>query len=108
VTLPFVNLNSRLVDAQGRVLDPWSSFFQQFTQAPTAALNILLNGSPFSYTAKEQGLITIEGAGLTDVKLIRGSINIDLLTTRAIPVKIKDTIIISYSSLPILTFLPDY
>jgi hypothetical protein len=104
------NLNAPLVDLEdGTVNNPWNNFFQQFTQAPAGAISLVINGSPYIYQSKEQGMITIEGGTLTSVEFIRGSFSTNLGNAqRIIPVQIKDIIRVTYSVLPIINFVPDY
>ncbi len=100
---------AKLVDATGRMLTPWNSYFQQFTQAPASAIDITVGISPFDYTAKEPGTLVITGGTVTGVRLTRGSTVIILATTNnVIPVGINDIVRVTYSVLPTLRLLPSY
>ena len=84
-TNPVFNQNSPLVDPKtGRVLPPWNSFFQQFTQKAPAVQTITDN----PYTPNVLGKIIITGA--TTITLTRGTVNIDLTGQRIIPMGIGD------------------
>lgn len=105
ITLP--SLFAKLVDTSGRMLTPWNSYFQQFTQAPASAIDITVGISPFAYTVREPGTLSIAGGTITGVTLTRGSVVITLTTTNnLIPVGINDIVTVSYSVLPTLRLLP--
>ncbi len=108
--VPVPNLITRLVDGMGKLLPgPWNSFFQQFTQAPPSPIAIVVGTSPFTYTAKEPGVIAIAGGTITGVALIRGTFNIGLgSNVFLVPVGTNDSVVISYSGLPAIRFLPTY
>lgn len=109
MTLPVPDLSQPLVNAGGRIKEgPWTQFFQQFTQAPTAAMSLIVGASPFSYVAREPGLLAPIGGVITSLTLIRGSISIDVTSSKLIPVSIKDTLKVIYTGLPIIRFLPNY
>lgn len=107
--VPLPNLISKLVDATGRTLQPWVSYFQQFTQAPPNFVAQTVSGSPFSYTAREPGTIAISGGTITAITLTRGAVTISLGTTpKLIPVAINDVVAITYSVLPTIYFISSY
>lgn len=107
IVLP--SLMARLVDAGGRMLTPWNSYFQQFTQAPASAIDIVVGASPFDYRVKEPGTFIITGGIITGVRLTRGSVAITLATANnIIPVGINDVVRVTYSVLPTLRLLPSY
>jgi hypothetical protein len=85
-TNPVFNLNSPLVNKLGKIIPPWNSFFQQFTQKAPAVANVTQN--PF--TANAIGKLILTGA--TGITLTRGSVNIDLTGVRIIPISIGDTV----------------
>lgn len=99
-------LDARLVDQYGLALPPWTTFFQQFVQAPSAGIALVVGASPFSYTIKEPGLIAVVGGTVSAVSFIRGTINIDVLGQKLIPVYIKDIIKVTYTVKPVMNFLP--
>lgn len=105
ITLP--SLVSKLVDSTGRLLTPWNSYFQQFTQAPASAIAITVGASPFAYTVREPGLLAITGGTVTGVTLTRGSVVVTLdATNNLIPVCINDIVTVTYAVLPTLRLLP--
>ena len=86
MTNPVVNLNSPLVDKTGKVIPPWNSFFQQFTQAAPAVSSVTQN--PF--TANAIGKVVILGA--TTITLSRGSVSRLVSGETIIPISIGDTV----------------
>lgn len=83
-------------------------YLQQFTQAPPKFVDITVDISPFSYTAKEPGYVIVDGGTVSAIHLLRGSDDLDLTGQKIIPVSINDTVITTYSVLPTMTFIPIY
>jgi hypothetical protein len=98
-------LDARLVDQYGLALPPWTTFFQQFVQAPSAGIALIVGSSPFIYIVKEPGLIAVVGGNVSAIAFIRGTINIDVTGQKLIPVYIKDIIKVTYTGLPVINFL---
>lgn len=109
MALPVPDLGQPLVSPGGIIKEgPWTRFFQQFTQAPTAAMSLIVGASPFSYVAREPGLLAPIGGAITSLTLIRGTVLIDVTGLKLIPVSIKDTLKVVYTILPTIKFLPNY
>lgn len=107
--IPFSNTVAKFVNtATGRIVNPWINYLQQFTVAPPNIMALTVSVSPFSYTAKEPGNIAVTGGTVSAIHLIRGSIDIDLTGEKIVPVGIKDTIIVTYSVIPTIQFIPSY
>lgn len=107
MTLILPNLKSALVNAKGFVLQPWITFFQQFTQAPSQVIDLNVIVSPFSYTAVEPGFLAITGGTISAITLTRGSTTVTI-TGDLIPVAIGDIVAITYSVLPTVQFFPSF
>ena len=109
MTRPVPNMNAPLVDKTLRVVPPWNSWFQQFTQAPAASAGVTVGASPFSFTANNIGQVIVSGGTVSNIALVRGTVIINLFTStaspRAILVSIGDTVIVTYSVLPTIQFL---
>jgi hypothetical protein len=87
MTNPVINLSSPLVDPKtGKVVPPWNSFFQQFTQDAPAVSSITQN--PF--TANAIGKVIILGA--TTITLTRGNTSTIISGVKIIPISIGDTV----------------
>jgi hypothetical protein len=89
---------------KGFILDPWNRYFQQFGQvAPTPAP--VTGASPFSYTANTKGSFFIIGGTVSNITLTRGTDTFNLTGEKVIPISIGDTVTVTYSVLPAMTFL---
>jgi hypothetical protein len=107
--VPLPNLLAKFVNDLGRIIPPWNSYLQQFTQAPPNFMAQTVSGSPFSFTATEPGMIAISGGTVIAVTLTRGATVINLgATPKLIPVAIADTVTITYSVLPTISFIPSF
>lgn len=102
------NLIAALVDKAGLCLNPWTTFFQQFSQAPSPIKDIDVAASPFVYQVKEPGSIIVSGGTVSLVQFTRGQDTITLQENILIPVCIGDIITTTYSVLPEIKFLPNY
>ncbi len=88
-TNPVFNQNSPLVDiTTGKVVPPWNSFFQQFTQKAPKVVTVDVAATP--YTPNTKGHVVIKGA--TTITLTRGLVNIVLTGQIIIPISIGDTL----------------
>ena len=105
MTLILPNLKSALVNTKGFVLQPWISFFQQFTQAPSPVLGLNVSASPFSYTAVEPGILVVSGGIISTITLTRGNTTVTVMGS-FIPLSIQDMATITYSVLPTVQFFP--
>ena len=105
MTLILPNLKSALVNAKGFVLQPWISFFQQFTQAPSQVIDLNVTASPFSYTAVEPGILVLSGGTISTITLTRGNTTVTI-TGSFVPLAIQDMVTITYSVLPTVQFFP--
>lgn len=110
--VPFPYIGQRFVDAAGKILQPLISYLQQFTIAPPPFLNIIADGSPFEYEAKEPGVLFISGGTVTDISLTRGADTIivapNTANPRLIPVGIMDIVTVTYVVIPTIKFIPSY
>lgn len=110
--LPVPNLNAPLVDmVLGRVLRPWNNFFMQFTQDAPAVNDILVTGSPLSFTTSSGGTLSVVGGTVSSIVIVRGQVTIPVASSTVdpvlVPLSIGDTAIIIYSVAPTVRFLGD-
>jgi hypothetical protein len=104
MTLFIPNMVSALVDKAGKIVPPWNSFFQQFSNPPSPIMSVVVGTDPFSYVVKQPGMVVLVGG--TTVSLIRGKITISMGNSKAFPVEIGDIVVIAGS--PTLKFVPRY
>ena len=107
MTLQVPSLLSPLVDKFGKIVSPWNSFFQTFTQAPGEAIDVPVTASVFNYTAGQLGSFIIVGGTLTGVVLTRGGVGFNVDNNRQLLLAKDDIISIAYSVAPTsFKFLP--
>lgn len=87
MTLPLPNMNAPLVNKLGKLIPPWNSWFQQFTQAAPAIVDFSTTNP---LTANANGTVILTGAVTVD--LTRGATTINLNGERIIPVSVGDTV----------------
>lgn len=104
----FPNTGAPFVTKLGKILTPWIQYLQQFTQAPPSVSAIAVGASPFPYVAKEPGFIFVSDGTVTAIHLIRGSDDLNFTGQKLVPVSINDTVIVTYSVLPTVIFIPIY
>lgn len=86
MTLPLPSMVAPLVNKMGKIIPPWNSWFQQFSQPAPAVQNI--SASPFTANAIGNAVLT----GAVTITLTRGPIAISLNGERIIPIGIGDTL----------------
>lgn len=106
--IPLPNKNNSFVDNKGKIQRPWDSYLQQFTQAPPKIMTVIVGATPFAYTVKEPGMVSVTGGTITTIVLSRGTDTIDVTGTKLIPVSINDVVTVDYTVLPTIKFIPSY
>jgi hypothetical protein len=105
VTLP--NLKSPLVDGSGLIAGPWVSFFTALVSPAGPLKTVPVPPSPATVTANADGHFIIAGGTVSFVALARGR---DLVSTGHaqgdFPVSIGDALVVTYSSAPLIYFVP--
>lgn len=86
-TLPVPNLQSPLVNKLGRIIPPWNSWFQAFTQQAPAVVDYTTTNP---LTVNSIGTVIITGAA--SITLTRGTASFNLTGEKIIPVSIGDTV----------------
>lgn len=102
-----IKLNGKNIEGKGFLISPWNSFFQQFVQTAPQPIEIELETSPFIISPGANGSITLVGGTITSVTLIRGTVSMILGSIRLIPIRIGDSIEVTYTGTPTIRFLPD-
>jgi len=85
--LPVPNLNSPLTNKIGKLIPPWNSWFQQFSQEAPAVVDFSTTNP---LTVNSIGTVIITGAAT--ITLTRGATVINLTGQTIIPVSIGDTV----------------
>lgn len=103
----FPSLLDPLVNGAGRLVPPWNIFFERFVKPPTAIDILVVDPSPFSYTASQGGNLVVASGTVTSINIVRGTTIIPTgLTAGFIPLAQGDRAIIVYSVLPFINFVP--
>lgn len=109
MTLPVPNLTAPLVNKLGKLIPPWNTWFQQFSQSAPQVAAITVAASPFSYTANDVGNLIISGGTVSLITLTRGTVTITIATStatpRIVPISIGDMVSVTYTVLPTMQFL---
>jgi len=88
----------------------WYRFFQslQVGTPPQAESSITVTTSPFTYTASMGGFVIVHGGTVSQISFSRtsGTSYITGQTTGTFPVSAGDSIIITYSGAPTVTWVP--
>lgn len=100
MTLPVPNMLAPLVNAAGKIIPPWNSFFQQLVQQAPAVATV---ASPSPFQANANGKVILTGAATID--LTRGLDTVNLNGQRIIPVRIGD--IVSWTGAATVQFWGD-
>lgn len=95
---------------KGNTARPWYVFFQNlYTGNPPAAESTITpTASPFTYTAARKGFLIVQGGTLGLVSFSRGGVtNHNTGATQgAFPLSAGDSLVITYTAAPTLTFVP--
>lgn len=88
---------------------PWFVFLSNlFTGKPPASENSVVTGtSPFTYTAARRGFLIVQGGTVSMVQWARGTTNHNTGQTQGtFPLSQGDSLVITYTGAPTLTFAP--
>lgn len=102
-----ISVNGRKISGEAFLVPPWNNYLQQFAQNAPAVMGIELTGSPFSITPNALGTLIITGGTISNITLTRGNVYINLTGEKIIPIRLTDTVTITYSVLPTVQFLPN-
>lgn len=75
------------------------------TDTPTSISAVTVAASPFSYKAQADGVLSIVGGTVSAVAYIRQGVNTSLGVVTLVPVKRGDSVSITYSVAPTVTFI---
>jgi len=86
----------------------WYQFFVRLSQlsAERPIATIAVGTSPFVYTAFTIGNVFISGGMVSDIELTRSGVSLACPENVFIPVAANDTVTITYTGLPTMTFVP--
>ena len=107
MTIPFPSNQAPFVDTELRITLPWQLAIESLAAKPVASVAVIPDGSPFSYQAVSAGVMIVTGGTVSDISILRGTTLIETgLTVGPFTLGEDDTLIVTYSVLPTMTFLP--
>ena len=97
----------RIVDAQGRPTPILTRFFNTIVSAAAPVQSVPVSASPFTYVAGSAGNLAVSGGTVSSITLTRANTTTPTgVTAGLIPMANRDTVTITYSGLPTVTFIP--
>lgn len=107
-TVPMPSVASQLTDPKTGLMQPaWQRFFLSLVSPPSPVVPVDVGASPFSYQRGIPGNVLVVGGTVSAIHLIRGRDDIDTgLTAGFFPLGHNDTLVITYTVLPDVYFIP--
>jgi hypothetical protein len=95
------------LDNFGKVSLPWLYFFQSINGAGEPIDAVTVGASPFSFTASQKGNLLITGGTVSQIQIQRAQTTLTTgLTSGFVPVSQNDIVIVTYTVLPTIKFIP--
>lgn len=95
-----------VLDSNALFSRPWYLFFQRLTNSDADPSTVTVGASPFTYTASSDGLLIITGGTVSLIEYGRNSIYTATgLTAGVVPVVEGDSVRITYTVLPTVTWV---
>lgn len=91
-------------DDQSNATRPWFLFFTSISPSEEAPQVLTVSASPFTYQAPAAGTVFIVGGTVSAQVYKRGS-NSFPFTGTVVPVSQGDSVIVTYSVVPVMTFV---
>lgn len=95
------------LDTNGRVSLPWFYWFQSLVGPGQPITSITVGASPSSFTANENGNFVVTGGTVSNIQITRGTTTIAVgFNSGMIAVKQNDIMIVTWTVLPTISFIP--
>lgn len=96
------------VDKEGKFTAAWQRALTRLAQLTAARkfLAVSPGASPFTFTATTIGHLLIDGGNVGAVALVRGAQSVACPVSGFMPMAAKDSVMITYTVAPTLTFIP--
>lgn len=97
-----------MVGKEGRLADVWYRGLVRLAQlsAERPIAPVSVGASPFTFTATTIGDLLVRGGTVSAVTLVRGDDSLVCPVSGFVPMAANDSIVITYSVLPTVTFVP--
>jgi hypothetical protein len=94
--------------SKGATNKVWYRFWQGLYQGtpPAAESTLAVGASPFSYTAPVKGFVIVKGGTVSSITFTRSVTTVTGQTAGIFPLNQGDTLTVSYTGLPSLTWVP--
>lgn len=102
-------IDEAIVDPQtGMLARVWRDFFIRITNGKGKPVNAIVPGaSPYSYPATVVGSVVVRGGTVSRIDIVRGADTVNTgLTQGIIPVAVGDSVKVTYTIVPTMTFIP--
>lgn len=93
-----------IVGPGGRVTTVWQRFFNALVRPADPIVAVTPTGSPFAYMAGAGGNLYVVGGTVSAITLKRSTTTVTV--TSPVPVANGDTVTVTYSGAPTITFVP--
>jgi hypothetical protein len=96
------------IQNNGATTTSYYRWFQDIDKGtpPEGEMNVSMTGSPFTYTASARGFLIITGGSVSSVTFQRVKVYATAQTSGMFPVSSGDVLVITYSVIPTVTFVP--
>jgi len=96
------------LNKEGRLADIWYRYLVRLGQltAERQIAPVAVSASPFTYQATTIGDLLVRGGTVSAVTLVRGNDSVSCPTSGFVPMAANDSVIVTYSVLPTVTFVP--
>ncbi len=113
VKQPFPSANTAAADPGGNLGQIWYYLLQLLWRrsggsgVPLPPVALVPTGSPFLYDTDISGTFIVDGGTVSEISIVRSAQNIVTgVIAGAIPIMRGDTIAVTYTGAPTMTFLP--
>src|SRR5271168_158761 len=93
---------------KGSIHTAWYRFFQNVYKGapPSSETAVALSASPFAYQAPSGGFVIVRGGTVSAIQFTRSATTLTGQTQGVFPMSQGDTLTITYSGVPSLTWVP--
>lgn len=96
-----------IADGRGFVTTTWQRFFNALVSAAAPIQTVTVTASPFTYRAGSAGNVTVAGGTVSAITITRNNTTAATgITAGIVPVANGDLVTVTYSSAPLVQFIP--
>lgn len=98
--------HSKVLKPDGTVATDWWRFFYALVSPPNQEVGVTVGVSPATYQATANGTLLVKGGTVSAISLTRLNTYVLGITSGLVPMSIGDSVTVTYSVLPTLTWIP--